>query len=232
MAGEVLVDCQVVYKSDKIVTEDNHIELKEKFPYVSRGALKIEKAFKDFSIDPKGLRVLDIGISTGGFTDYMLKQGAERAVGVDVNIDQVDFQLRKNKRLKLIKENARDLTGDKIGFKPDIITMDVSFISVTKILPALSQFKGSKILALVKPQFEAKRENVGKGGVVRDKEKRIEVLLSLKQRIIGLNYSVLDFTPSGVKGKKGNKEYFFLLKYGKKPSINDKIIADAIKSEL
>ena len=232
MAGEVLVNSQVVYKSDKIVRETDHIELKEKFPYVSRGALKIEKAFKDFSIPLKGSRVLDIGISTGGFTDYMLKQGVEQAVGVDVNIDQVDHELRKNERLTLIKENARDLKRDKIGFDPDIITMDVSFISVTKILPALSQFKGSKILTLIKPQFEAKREHVGKGGIVRDKEKRIEVLLTLKQRIIELNYSVLAFTPSGVKGRKGNKEYFFLLKYGKIPSINDKIITDAIKSEL
>jgi len=232
MAGDVLLDHQVVYKADKIVTGDNHIRLKEKFPYVSRGALKIEKAFKDFSIDIKGLKTLDIGISTGGFSDYMLKHGAETVAGVDVNIRQVDQRLRENIRLKLIKENARNLRGDKLGFEPDIITIDVSFISVTKILPALSRFKKAKTIALIKPQFEAKRENVGKGGIVREEEKRIEVLLDLKQRIMELNYSVIDFTPSGVKGRKGNREYFFLLKYGKKPSINDKIITNAIKSEL
>ena len=232
MAGDVLVNDQVVYKADKIVTEDNHIRLKEKFPYVSRGGLKIEKAFKDFSIDIKGMKALDIGISTGGFSDYMLKQGAQRVAGVDVNIGQVDQRLRENKRLTLIKENARSLKGDKLGFEPDIITIDVSFISVTKILPALSLFKKAKIISLIKPQFEVKRENVGKGGIVREEEKRIEILLDLKQRIMELNYSVSAFTSSGVKGRKGNREYFFLLNYGKKPSINDKIITDAIKSEL
>lgn len=235
MAGDVLVDHQVVYNSDKIVTPDQCVELKEKFPYVSRGALKIEKALRDFSIDVKDLKVLDIGISTGGFTDYMLKNGAGRATGVDVNIRQVDDGLKQNKRLKLIKANARneaDLTADKIGFEPDLITIDVSFISVIKILPALAQFKKAQIVVLIKPQFEAKRENVDKGGIVREKEKRLQVLLDLKQRIIDLNFCVKDFTPAGAKGRKGNQEYFFLLGYGKKPSINDKIIAHELDIEF
>ncbi len=104
MAGEILVDGQVVYKADTKVTDDNIIAIKEKYPYVSRGAAKIEKAFEDFSIDIKGLKVVDIGISTGGFTDYMLQKGAEAAAGVDVNIHQVDDGLKKNKRLILIKK--------------------------------------------------------------------------------------------------------------------------------
>jgi 23S rRNA (cytidine1920-2'-O)/16S rRNA (cytidine1409-2'-O)-methyltransferase len=235
MAGDVLVDHQVTYKSDKIVTADHSIELKEKFPYVSRGGLKIEKALKDFSIDIKDLKILDIGISTGGFTDYMLKNGADRVTGVDVNIQQVDDGLKQNNRLKLIKANARsaaDLTADKIGFEPDLITIDVSFISVTKILPALAQFKKSQIVVLIKPQFEAKRENVDKGGIVREKKKRLQVLLDLKQRIIDLNFCVKNFTSAGLKGRKGNREYFFLLGYGKKPSINDKILAHEIEIEL
>jgi 23S rRNA (cytidine1920-2'-O)/16S rRNA (cytidine1409-2'-O)-methyltransferase len=235
MAGDILVDHQVVYNSDKIVTPDHCIELKEKFPYVSRGALKIEKALRDFSIDIKGLKVLDIGISTGGFTDYMLKNGTDRVTGVDVNIQQVDDRLKQNDRLKLIKANARneaDLTADKIGFEPDLITIDVSFISVTKILPALGQFRKSPIVVLIKPQFEAKRENVDKGGIVREKKKRLQVLLDLKQQIINLNFFVKDFTSAGIKGRKGNREYFFLLGYGKKSSINDKIIAHEIDSEL
>lgn len=235
MAGDVLVDHQVVYNPDKIVTPDHCVELKEKFPYVSRGGLKIEKALRDFSIDIKDLKVLDIGISTGGFTDYMLKNGADRVTGVDVNIQQVDDGLKQNKRLKLIKANARneaDLTADKIGFKPDLITIDVSFISVVKILPPLAQFKKAQIVVLIKPQFEAKRENVDKGGIVREKDKRLQVLLDLKQRIIDLNFCVKDFTSAGVKGRKGNREYFFLLGYGKKPSINDKIIAHEIEIEL
>ncbi|UCH96967.1 MAG: TlyA family RNA methyltransferase, partial [Candidatus Aminicenantes bacterium] len=235
MAGEILVDHQVVYQADKIVTGENRIELKEKFPYVSRGALKIEKALKDFSIDINGLKVLDIGISTGGFADYMLKNNADRVTGVDVNIQQVDYGLRKHPRIKLIKANARharELTPDKIGFIPDLITIDVSFISVTKILPALTQYQKAKVVALLKPQFEAKREKVDKGGVIREKEKRAAVLLDLKQRIMDLNFRVKDFTSAGVKGRKGNREYFFLLEYGKKASINDKIITHGIETEL
>jgi 23S rRNA (cytidine1920-2'-O)/16S rRNA (cytidine1409-2'-O)-methyltransferase len=235
MAGDVLVDSQVVYNPGKIVTPDHDVELKEKFPYVSRGALKIEKALKDFAIDIKNLKVLDIGISTGGFTDYMLKNGADRVTGVDVNIRQVDDRLKQNNRLKLIKANARreaDLTAEKIGFEPDMITIDVSFISVMKILPALAQFKKSSIVVLIKPQFEARRENVDKGGIVREKKKRLQVLLDLKQRIIDIDFWVKDFTPAGVKGRKGNQEYFFLLGYGKKPSIDDKIIVHEIDSEL
>jgi 23S rRNA (cytidine1920-2'-O)/16S rRNA (cytidine1409-2'-O)-methyltransferase len=235
MAGDVLVDRQVVYNSDKIVTPDHWVELKKKFPYVSRGALKIEKALRDFSIGVKGFKILDIGISTGGFTDYMLKNGAERVTGVDVNIQQVDDRLKQDKRLKLLKANARneaDLTADKIGFEPDLITMDVSFISVIKILPALARFNKSQLVVLIKPQFEAKRENVDKGGIIKEKKKRLQVLLNLKQRIIDLKFYVKDFTPAGVKGRKGNREYFFLLGYGKKPSINDKIIAHEIDTEL
>jgi 23S rRNA (cytidine1920-2'-O)/16S rRNA (cytidine1409-2'-O)-methyltransferase len=235
MAGDVLVGHQVVYNPDKIVSPDHCVELKEKFPYVSRGGLKIEKALRDFSIDVKDLKALDIGISTGGFTDYMLINGADRVTGVDVNIQQVDDGLKQNKRLKLIKANARneaDLAADKIGFEPDLITIDVSFISVTKILPALCQFKKAQIVVLIKPQFEAKRENVDKGGIVREKEKRLQVLSDLKQRIIDLNFCVKDFTPAGVKGRKGNREYFFLLGYGKNPSINDKIIVHEIEIEL
>jgi 23S rRNA (cytidine1920-2'-O)/16S rRNA (cytidine1409-2'-O)-methyltransferase len=224
MAGEILVDGQVVVKADTKVTADNIIEIKEKYPYVSRGAAKIEKAFKDFSIDIKGLKVVDVGISTGGFTDYMLQKGAEAAAGVDVNTRQVDDRLKKNKRLMLIKKNAWHLEPEDVPFEPDLITMDVSFISVTKILPALSVFKNARVLTLVKPQFEAKREDVEKGGIIREKEKRVDILLDLKKKIERLNYAVTGFTTAGVRGRKGNREFFFLLEYGKKDSINDTIV--------
>jgi 23S rRNA (cytidine1920-2'-O)/16S rRNA (cytidine1409-2'-O)-methyltransferase len=229
MAGEILVNGQVVYKADTLVTADHHIKIKEKYPYASRGASKIEKAFSEFSIDVEGKKVVDIGISTGGFTDYMLQKGAKTAAGVDVNIDQVDDKLKQNKKLKLIKANARNLKKEDIDFDPDLITMDVSFISVTKILPALSVFKNARILTLIKPQFEVKREKVEKGGIITGKEKRIEILLDLKKKIQQLNYAVTGFVPSGVKGRKGNQEYFFLLEYGKKATISDKIITNAIK---
>ncbi|MCP4148821.1 MAG: TlyA family RNA methyltransferase [bacterium] len=226
MAGDIRVNQQVIYKADTPVACDALIEVKEKSPFVSRGADKIAKAFETFNIDVKGRKTLDIGISTGGFSDYMLQKGAEIAAGVDVNINQVDFKLHKNKKLTLIKANARHLEKKDIPFEPDIITIDVSFISITKILPALTVFKKAKILTLIKPQFEVKKENVEKGGIVRDKNKRIEILLDLKYKIEEMNYAVKGFTTAGLKGRKGNQEYFFLLEYGKKESINDKMITD------
>ncbi len=111
-----------------------------------------------------------------------------------------------------------------IPFEPDLITMDVSFISVTKILPALAAFKNARVLTLVKPQFEAKREDVEKGGIIREKEKRVKILLDLKKKIEGLNYAVTGFTTAGVRGRKGNREFFFLLEYGKKSPIDDTIL--------
>ncbi len=228
MAGEILVNGQVAYKADALTTPDHLVEIKEKYPYASRGAAKIEKPFEEFTIAVKGMKVVDIGISTGGFTDYMLQNGVAAAVGVDVNIRQVDDRLKSEPRLILIKKNARLLDPEDIPFEPDLITMDVSFISVTKILPALSVFKKTRILTLIKPQFEARKEEVDKGGVIREKEKRIGILLELKKKIQQLNYAVTGFTSAGVKGRKGNREYFFLLEYGKKDSISDTIIIHAV----
>ncbi|MCK5058012.1 MAG: TlyA family RNA methyltransferase [Candidatus Aminicenantes bacterium] len=213
MAGEVLVDGQVEYKPGRIVTEKNRIEVKKKHPYVSKGALKIEKAFLDFTLDIKGRKFLDIGISTGGFTDYVLKNGAQAVTGIDVNIDQVDYNLKKDKRLTLIKGNARYLKKEDVGHEPDIITIDVSFISVTRILPALRVFPDAHIIALIKPQFEAKKSDVNRGGVIKEEEKRLQILDDIKRKIEELFFSVIDSTPAGVKGRKGNREHFFLLKY-------------------
>jgi len=229
MAGDVLVDHQVVYKADKTVTDENVIELKQKFPYASRGAFKIESAFNEFAVDMNGLKALDIGISTGGFTDYMLKHGAIHVTGVDVNIQQVDCHLREDPRVTLVKANARYLTRDEIAYEPDVITIDVSFISITKILPALAAFKNARIISLVKPQFEAKREKIGKGGVIRSTDRQAEVVLDLKQQLEELGFGITGFTFAGVKGRKGNQEYFFLLEYGKESTINDIIINNAIK---
>ncbi len=213
MAGEVLVDGQVEYKPGRIVTGKNRIEVKKKHPYVSKGALKIEKAFLDFTLDIKGRKFLDIGISTGGFTDYVLKNGAQAVTGIDVNIDQVDYNLKKDKRLTLIKGNARYLKKEDVGHEPDIITIDVSFISVTRILPALRVFPDAHIIALIKPQFEAKKSDVNRGGVIKEEEKRLQILDDIKRKIEELFFSVIDSTPAGVKGRKGNREHFFLLKY-------------------
>jgi 23S rRNA (cytidine1920-2'-O)/16S rRNA (cytidine1409-2'-O)-methyltransferase len=227
MAGEVLVNGQMQDKPDRQVAVEDVIAIRKKHPYVSRGALKLEKAIDAFAIVVPGLKILDLGISTGGFSDYMLKRGAAAVCGVDVNTSQVDYGLRQDPGLRLLKKNARFLGREDIPFEPDLIIMDLSFISITMILPVLGVFAKAKILALVKPQFEAARGQVGRGGVVRDPETRRNIVLQLKKRVEELNFSVSGFTAAGVKGKKGNQEYFFLLEYGKKKSIDDTMISDA-----
>jgi 23S rRNA (cytidine1920-2'-O)/16S rRNA (cytidine1409-2'-O)-methyltransferase len=226
MAGEVRVNGQVQAKADHQVDAADTLEIYRKYPYVSRGAFKIEAAIRDFNMVVTGMKILDIGISTGGFSDFLFRHGADEICGVDVNVSQVDFGLRQNPRLRLLKKNARFLKKEDVPFDPELIIMDLSFISITKILPVLAVFPHAKILALIKPQFEAARGKVGKGGVVRDRKQRLEILLKLKNQIEGLDFSVLGCTLAGIRGKKGNQEYFFLLQHGKKNSIGDKIISD------
>lgn len=227
MAGDVLVNGQVQTKADRPISGADAIAIQKKHPFVSRGAFKLAKAIKDFAIAVPGLKVLDIGISTGGFSDYLLKCGADAVSGVDVNIAQVDYGLRLNPRLQLLKKNARFLQKGDIPFEPDLIIMDLSFISITVVLPALSVFAKAKILSLVKPQFEAAKGQVGRGGVIRDPETRRDIVLQLKKRVENMGFAVSGFTSAGLKGKKGNQEYFFLLEYGKNKSINDTIITNA-----
>ncbi len=228
MAGDILVNGQVEYKAGAPVTPETDIQKKEKYPFVSRGASKIQQAFQTFGIGVKGLRVLDVGISTGGFSDYMLQHGALHVTGVDVNIRQVDQRLRQDPRVTLVQLNARHLKKEHLEYPPELITIDVSFISVTKILPALTVFPGAPVLTLIKPQFEVHKQKVEKGGVIRRKETHLELLLQLKEKCEAMKYGVTGLTLAGIKGRKGNQEYFFLLEYGKVSSINDKIVADAI----
>jgi 23S rRNA (cytidine1920-2'-O)/16S rRNA (cytidine1409-2'-O)-methyltransferase len=227
MAGEVWVQGQKADRPDRLVTALTAIEIRKNHPYVSRGAYKIEKAVREFAIVASGRKVLDIGISTGGFSDYFLQHGAAEVFGVDVNISQVDSGLCQNPRLRCLKKNARFLKKEDVPFEPDLIIMDLSFISITAILPVLAVFPGAVILALVKPQFEAAKGSVGKGGVIRDREKRLDILLGIKKQIEALDYAVRGCSSAGIKGKKGNQEYFFLLQHGKKSSIDDKMISDA-----
>ena len=227
MAGEVRVNGQVQAKADRQVAVEDIIAIQKKYPYVSRGAFKLAKAIGTFAIAVPGLKILDLGISTGGFSDYLLKCGAAAITGVDVNTSQVDYNLRQDPRLHLLKKNVRFLKKEDIPFEPELIIMDLSFISITMILPVLTVFAKAKILALVKPQFEAAKGQVGKGGVIRDPEKRLAIVLQLKKRIENMNFTVSGFIRAGLKGKKGNQEYFFLLEYGKNKSIDDTMISDA-----
>jgi len=227
MAGEVLVNGQVQVKADWAVSAADAVAVQKKHPFVSRGAFKLEKAITTFAIVVPGLKILDIGISTGGFSDFMLKNGAAAILGVDVNIAQVDYGLRQDPRLLLLKKNARFLQKQDVPFEPDLIIMDLSFISITVVLPVLSAFAHARIITLVKPQFEAERGQVGPGGVVRDALLRRAIVLKLKKKIESMNFAVCGFVSAGLKGKKGNQEYFFLLEYGKKSSIDDTIIHDA-----
>lgn len=228
MAGEVLVDQQVEYRADRPVVAENSLEIRIKHPFASRGALKLQQAVQAFSLLVEGKTFLDIGISSGGFSDFLLKNGASFGLGIDVNLDQVDYRLRQDGRLRLLQANARDLKPADIGFSPDIVVIDVSFISVTRILPPLAVFPRADILALIKPQFEAEREEVGRGGVIHDQARRLDILIRLKERIEALKFGLLGVCPAGVRGRRGNQEYFFLLKYGQKSIINDKMVHDVV----
>lgn len=227
MAGEIWVNGQQQVKADHPVGAEDSIVVNKRNPYVSRGAFKLAKAIADFSISVPGMKIVDLGISTGGFSDFLLKNGAAAVCGVDVNTAQVDYGLRRDPRLQLLKKNARFLHREDVPFEPDLIIMDLSFISITSILPVLPVFTKARILALVKPQFEADKGQVGRGGVIRDAAIGLDIVLRLKKRIEHMNYAVRNFTSAGLKGKKGNQEYFFLLEYGKKKSIDDTIISHA-----
>jgi len=227
MAGEVRVAGRRADTAALKVAAGQAVALAARSPFVSRGALKIARAVEEMAIAVPGLRVLDLGISTGGFSDFFLQRGAAQVLGVDVTVSQVDERLRREPRLRLLEKNARFLAREDVPFEPDLVVMDLSFISITAILPVLRPFARARILALVKPQFEAPRGRVGRGGVIREADARRDVLLRLKRRIEDLDFAVLAWCPAGVRGRRGNQEYFFLLGLGKNSSIDDTMIADA-----
>ncbi len=216
MAGKVLVNGKVVDKAGTEVSKDSNIELKgEEIPYVSRGGLKLETAIRSFGLDVKGFVCLDVGASTGGFTDCLLKHGASKVYAVDVGRGQLDWKLRRDERvISIEKFNARYLTEKEIPEKVDLITIDVSFISLKKILPVVRKFlkPSGKILALIKPQFELSKREVDRWkGVIKDPklhEKAIKSVLDFS-RSIGLFPEKV--TLSEPIGPKGNKEFFVLL---------------------
>jgi 23S rRNA (cytidine1920-2'-O)/16S rRNA (cytidine1409-2'-O)-methyltransferase len=211
LAGQVRVGDQKATKAGQAVAPDAAVSLTGPPPkYVSRGGLKLEAALDRFSIEVGDAVCLDIGASTGGFTDCLLRRGARRVYAVDVGTGQLDWRLRNDPRV-VVRErvNARYLTWEEIGEPVDLVTCDVSFISVTLILPAVAQFlhPESRMIVLAKPQFEAGREQVGKGGIVRDPRVHQEVVEKVSQAVGGLGFEQVEAMESPVPGAEGNREF-------------------------
>lgn len=216
LAGNVFVNHQLADKPGALVAVDASIEIKRRSPYVSQGGLKLEKALREFQIDITDKVCIDIGASTGGFTDCLLQHGAEKVYAVDVGKGQLDWKLRNDPRVVVLEGvNARYLKPEQIGERVDLATVDVSFISLKLILLPLKAIVkgGGDILALVKPQFEAGKGKVKRGGVVEDKKVHLEVLQGLAHFTVEeLNLSVLNATFSPIKGPAGNIEFLLHIK--------------------
>jgi len=210
LEGAVLVNGIIVDKAGTLVKPDDVITLSAKMPYVSRGGVKLEHAIKTFNIDVKEKTVMDVGASTGGFTDCLLKFGAKKIYSIDVGYGQFSWMLRGDERVVLLeKTNIRYLDRDLVPDRIDIATIDVSFISLLKVIPKVLEFltQDGEIVALIKPQFEVGRRDVGKGGVVREESKRTAVVEKIKSESIKMGLEVKGVTASPIKGPKGNVEY-------------------------
>jgi 23S rRNA (cytidine1920-2'-O)/16S rRNA (cytidine1409-2'-O)-methyltransferase len=211
LAGEVSVDGARVDKAGTRFAENAHIEVSSRTAkYVSRGGFKLEGALEDFSIDPVGRVCLDIGSSTGGFTDCLLQGSAVRVYAVDVNVDQLAWKLRNDPRVLRISRNARDLRTEDVPEPVDLVVADVSFISVSKVLPpAVAAAKpGADFLILVKPQFELPREDVGAGGIVSDAALHQKAITAVSEAATKRALELLGTSPSRLVGAEGNQEYF------------------------
>src|SRR3984957_14936725 len=216
IAGDVLLlpGRRRADKPGQLVPEDVEVELVAAPPCVSRGGIKLANALDELGIDVAGREALDIGASTGGFTDCLLQRGAAHVAAVDVAYGELDWRLRSDERVTVIeRRNARGLLADELPYAPDLIVIDVSFISVIKVLGAALACAAATFdcLALVKPQFEAGREAVGKGGVVRSPAARRGALVSVGEAARGLGAAVLGYASSGLPGPKGNLETFVWL---------------------
>ena len=218
IAGKVLVNGQKVDKAGAQVVADSMIRLLgEDLKYVSRGGLKLERALEHWRVDVAGKVCLDVGASTGGFTDCLLQHGAAHVIAVDTGYGQMEFKLRQDPRVRLLeKSNARYLTSDVVGEIADLIVIDVAFISATLVLPpvvnaafphCVEDRRGRQVIVLVKPQFEAGREFVGKGGIVRDKVAQLASVEKVKRSLQDLDCSSLDVIDSPILGAEGNREF-------------------------
>lgn len=216
MAGEVSVgkERRRAAKPGEMVDTEAELEVRAPAPFVSRGGIKLSNALDGLELGVSGRRALDVGASTGGFTDCVLARGASAVVAVDVGYGDFDYRLRTDPRVTLLERtNARSLRPELLPYRPDLAVVDVSFISLRKILPAVLACMTDRydVLALVKPQFEVGRQRVGKGGVVRSAEDRRSALLDVGEAALELGASVLAYRSSGLPGPKGNLETFIWL---------------------
>ena len=218
LAGKVTVDGQVVTKAGQPVLAGAEVALREDdHPYVSRGALKLVKGLDGFGLDPAGLIALDIGASTGGFTDVLLRRGAARVYAIDVGYGQLAWALRQDPRVVVLERtNVRTMDPAAVPEPCDLAVIDVSFISLTLVLPAIVRLlrppAGKPIVALVKPQFEVGRDRVGKGGVVRDEDARQDAIAKVRDWAAARGFGVGDVLESPIRGPAGNVEYLQLLR--------------------
>jgi len=216
-AGQVLVNDRIMDKAGSMVEDTADIRIKESCPYVSRGGYKLEAGLKHFNIDPAGLICLDIGASTGGFTDCLLQNGAQKVYAVDVGYGQLDWNLRCDSRVVVMERtNARNLGRADFDDLIDLAVIDAAFISLKILIPPLLPLfrKHVAILALIKPQFEVGRGKVGKGGVVRDPALHQEVITEITEFSTTLKLQNIGVTPSPILGPKGNREFLIYLVSG------------------
>ncbi len=236
MAGEIFIDGQRVDKCGEKIKKSSSIEFKgEQLPFVSRGGLKLQKAVKNFNIDLKDKTCMDIGASTGGFTDCMLQSGAKKVFSVDVGYGQFAWKLRIDPRVVCMERtNVRYVKPEDIGELADFASIDVSFISLKKVVPTVLNLlnENGKIMALIKPQFEAGREKVGKKGVVREKSTHEEVVKGIAEFVEkqGAKIIALDFSP--IKGPEGNIEYliYFTKEESYIQTCDEEYIMDIVNS--
>jgi 23S rRNA (cytidine1920-2'-O)/16S rRNA (cytidine1409-2'-O)-methyltransferase len=211
MAGLVLVDGRPAAKAGMPVADETSVELKAGgSPYVGRGGLKMEGAAKFFGLEPSGLTCVDVGSSTGGFTQFLLMAGAARVYAVDVDVKQLDWRVRQDPRVIPVEKNARYLEPVDIGEPADLVTIDVSFISMTMILPQIPAIlkSGGRCVALVKPQFEVGRERVGKGGIVKNEEDQQNAIRKCYTAGEAAGLEFIASMESPITGREGNREFF------------------------
>jgi 23S rRNA (cytidine1920-2'-O)/16S rRNA (cytidine1409-2'-O)-methyltransferase len=233
MAGLVFVNGQRCDKPGTPVAEDAQIELRgDAIPYVSRGGLKLEKALKVFNFDPSGIVCADCGASTGGFTDVLLKNGARKVYAIDVGYGQLAWSIRSDERVVVMERtNVRYVTPDMLDETPQLAVMDLSFISIKLVLPVVRELlpEDGTVICLIKPQFEAGKDKVGKKGVVRERSTHVEVVRDVLDFVASVGYTALGLDYSPIRGPEGNIEYLLLLKKGEydAPALDPQAVVEA-----